>query len=89
MRWKFRFLAVLPVCGACAQTLEPLQYELGADIGYGIYRNGSILSPEGSIQASIRNRFAAGIVLGVDFSKYVSGELNFLYHDGHPFLQGL
>ena len=89
MRWKFLFLAVLPARCACAQTFAPLQYELGADIGYGIYRNGSILSPEGSIEAGIRNRFAAGISLGVDFSKYVSGELNFLYHDGHPFLQGL
>ena len=49
----------------------------------------SIRSPEGSIEAGIRNRFAAGISLGVDFSKYGSGELNFRYHDGHPFLQGL
>jgi hypothetical protein len=88
MRKKYLFLTVLSACCACAQTFEPLQYELGAVIGYGIYRNGSILSSEGSVEAGIRNRFAAGIILGVDFSKYVSGELTFLYHDGHPFLQG-
>jgi opacity protein-like surface antigen len=86
---KYLFFTILLACPALSQTLQQFQYELGADIGYGIYRDGSILSPEGSIEAGIRNRFAAGIILGVDFSKYVSGELNFLYHDGHPFLQGL
>lgn len=86
---KYLSLTVLLACPALPQTAQQFQYELGAEIGYGVYRNGTILSPEGSIDAGIRNRFAAGIILGVDFSKYVSGELNFLYHDGHPFLQGL
>jgi opacity protein-like surface antigen len=63
------------------------QYEIGATLGYGIYRNGSIYSPYGTAEAGIRNRFAAGIVLGYEFSDYVSGEFNYLYHDGHPFLQ--
>jgi opacity protein-like surface antigen len=65
------------------------QYEIGANIGYGIYRDGSIYSASGTLQAGIRNRFAAGIVLGDEFSKYVSAEFRYLYHDGHPFLQGL
>jgi hypothetical protein len=65
------------------------QYEIGADIGYGLYRDGSIYSPSGSVEAGIRNRFAAGIMLADDFSKYVSAEFDYLYHDGHPFLQGL
>jgi opacity protein-like surface antigen len=65
------------------------QYEIGADIGYGIYRSGSIYSDFGTLQAGIRNRFAAGIVLGDEISKYVSVEFRYLYHDGHPFLQGL
>jgi Outer membrane protein beta-barrel domain len=64
------------------------RYEFGADIGYGFYRNGTIYSPEGSVQAGIRNRFAAGILFGDDFSPYVSAEFNYLYHDGHPFLSG-
>jgi opacity protein-like surface antigen len=89
MHRTYLFLTVLLACPAFPQTLQQFEYELGANIGYGVYRDGSILSPEGSITAGIRNRFAAGITLGVDFSKYVSGELNFLYHDGHPFLQGL
>lgn len=63
------------------------QYEVGADIGYGLYRNGTIFSSAGTAQAGIRNRFAAGIVLGDEFSEYVSGEFQYLYHDGHPFLQ--
>ena len=63
------------------------QYELGANIGYGLYRNGTIYSGSGIAQAGIRNRFAAGVVLGDDFSKNVSAEFRYLYHDGHPFLQ--
>ncbi|HUA17480.1 MAG TPA: outer membrane beta-barrel protein [Bryobacteraceae bacterium] len=63
------------------------QYEIGADVGYGLYRDGSIYSASGTAEAGIRNRFAAGIFLGDDFSKYVSAEFNYLYHDGHPFLR--
>lgn len=63
------------------------QYELGADAGYGFYRNGSIYSDAGSAKAGIRNRFAAGLILGDDFSRYVSVEFNYQYQDGHPFLQ--
>jgi opacity protein-like surface antigen len=63
------------------------QYEIGADVGYGFYRNGSIYSSVGTAQAGIRNRFAAGIHVGSDFANYVSGQFSYLYHDGHPFLQ--
>jgi len=63
------------------------QYEAGATIGYGVYRNGTIFSSEGSAQAGIRNRFAAGVNLGEELSKYVSAEFRYLYQDGHPFLQ--
>ena len=62
------------------------QYEIGANVGYGWYRNGTIFSDSGTVQAGIRNRFAAGIVLGYEFEDYVSGEFRYLYHDGHPFL---
>jgi opacity protein-like surface antigen len=63
------------------------QYELGATVGYGFYRDGTIFSASGSAEAGIRNRFAAGIVLADEFSNYVSAEFNYLYQDGHPFLQ--
>jgi len=65
------------------------QYEIGATIGYGLYRDGTIYSASGTAQAGIRNRFAAGILLADEFSEYVSAEFDYLYHDGHPFLQGL
>jgi opacity protein-like surface antigen len=74
---------LLLTAAACGQE----QYEVGANIGYGFYRDGSIYSGAGTAQAGIRNRFAAGIVLGDDFSKYVSAEFHYLYQDGHPFLQ--
>jgi hypothetical protein len=63
------------------------QYEIGASIGYGIYRNGSIVSSTETAQAGIRNRFAAGIMLGYEITDYVSGEFRYLYHDGHLFLE--
>ena len=63
------------------------QYEIGANIGYGFYRDGTIFSDSGTAQAGIRNRFAAGIFLGDEFSNFVSAEFQYLYHDGHPFLQ--
>jgi len=61
-------------------------YEIGANIGYGFYQNGTIFSAAGTAQAGIRNRFAAGIDLGYEFSDYVSEQFSYLYHDGHPFL---
>jgi opacity protein-like surface antigen len=70
-----------------AATAFAQQYEMGANIGYGFYRDGSIFSDYGTAQAGIRNRFATGIMLGDEFSDYVSAEFNYLYHDGHPFLQ--
>lgn len=63
------------------------QYELGADFGYGFYRNGSIYSSSGSAKAGILNRFAAGVFVGDNLSKYVAIEFDYLYQDGHPFLQ--
>jgi opacity protein-like surface antigen len=62
------------------------QYEIGADIGYGIYRNGTIYAPGGNAAAGIRNRFVAGAVVGEDLYEHLSGEFRYQYQDGHPFL---
>jgi len=83
MQMKYVILILLFTGAALGQQ----QYEVGADVGYGLYRNGSIYSSSGTAQAGVRNRFAAGIFLGDDFSEYVSAEFDYLYHDGHPFLQ--
>lgn len=80
MRYCVAFIFALTAFGQ--------QYEVGANIGYGWYNDGAIYSPYGTIQAGIRNRFAAGIDLGDEFSEYVSAQFCYLYHDGHPFLQG-
>lgn len=78
-------LLLLTISAAFGQRVE--QFEMGADVGYGLYRNGSIYSDVGTAKAGIRNRFAAGIILADNFSKFVSAEFNYLYHDGHPFLE--
>src|SRR5262249_34224728 len=62
------------------------RYEIGANVGYGTYRNGTIYSGVGTAQAGIRDRFAAGVIIGEDVSDYVSGEFRYLFHDGHAFL---
>jgi hypothetical protein len=79
--------AALFLCGGIGvQVCRAQNYELGGTIGYGFYRDGTIYAPGADIQAGIRNRFAAGVVLGEDLYNYVSGEIRYLYQDGHPFL---
>jgi opacity protein-like surface antigen len=83
-----RYCALVAFAGVLlavtAQAQE--QWEIGADVGYGIYHDGTIFSSTGTAGAGILNRFAAGIVVGDEFSDYVSAELQYLYHDGHPYL---
>lgn len=69
-----------------ASTAVAQRYQIGGDFGYGFYRNGTIFSAAGAASAGIRNRFAAGFWIGEDVSQYVSGEIRYLYQDGHPFL---
>src|SRR5581483_10484018 len=78
-----KLLLMLLAGSMAAQNLE-----IGADIGYGIYRNGTIFASGGATAvAGIRNRFAAGIDAGWEFSDHVSAQFSYLYHDGHPFLE--
>ena len=79
--WKYLAAAALFACAAVAQP-----YEIGGAIGYGVYHDGTIFSPGATAAAGIRNRFAAGAVLGEDLYEHMSGEVRYLYHDGHPFL---
>jgi len=79
--------AALLLCGVVGVPVCRAQsYEFGGAIGYGVYHDGTIFGPGAEIQAGIRNRFAAGVVLGQDLNDYVSGEIRYLYHDGHPFI---
>jgi len=75
-------LAALP---ALAQS-EYGRWEVGGDIGYGIYRNGTIFSSAGTATAGIRNRFTAGAVVAEDLYEHFTGEIRYQYQDGHPFL---
>lgn len=79
MRW-------LLVAAFCAPWALAQQYEIGATIGYGIYRNGTVEAPAGKATAGFGNRFAAGAVIGEDLYEHLSGELRYLYQDGDPFV---
>lgn len=78
--------AGLLCAGACFAQNSGENWEFGGTIGYGIYHNGTIYAPGTEAQAGIRNRFAAGVVFGEDLYEYVSGEVRYLYQDGHPFI---
>ena len=79
---SLKLLAALLFAAAC--FAQP--YEIGGTIGYGIYRDGTVFGPGISAQAGIRNRFAAGCLVGEDLYEHISGEIRYLYQDGHPFL---
>jgi opacity protein-like surface antigen len=77
-----KVLAGLFFAGACLAQ----QYELGGAIGYGVYRDVSVISPGGTATAGIRNRFATGVVFCENLFEHVSGEMRYLYQDGDPFI---
>ena len=77
-----KVLAGLFCAGACLAQ----QYELGGAFGYGVYTDGSVISPGGTATAGIRNRFAGGGVFCENLFEHVSGEMRYLYHDGDPFI---
>lgn len=79
-----RFLVCLLFAGLC--HAQP-QWQVGGAIGYGVYRNGTIISPEGKVSAGVRNRFAASFWFTEDRFEHVSGELRYTYQDGDPFLK--
>jgi opacity protein-like surface antigen len=82
-----RYISTLFIAILFASTASAQQFEIGAIVGYGVYRDGTVFSTAGTADAGIRNRFAAGINIGEEISNYVSGEFRYLYQDGHPFLQ--
>ncbi len=79
--WKW-LVSLALAAGACSAQ----EYELGGSIGYGWYHDGTIFGAGATAQAGIRNRFAAGFVFGEDLYEHISGEVRYLYQDGHPFL---
>lgn len=89
---NWRRMKTASVTGLCAGMLllAPMvaaqPYMLGGSIGYGWYRDGTIFGAGSSAQAGIRNRFAAGAVFTDDLYEHISGEIRYLYQDGHPFL---
>lgn len=74
--------AALLLAGSCCAQ----DWEFGGFIGDGAYHGGSVYSSEGTARAGILNRFSAGAVFGEDLYEYVSGEIRYIYQDGHPYL---
>lgn len=84
MRNVFVILALLfPALSPAAE-----KWEMGAAIGYGVYRNGSINAAAGTATAGFRNRFTAGVFFTDHMYDRLSGEVRYSYQDGDPFLSG-
>lgn len=62
-------------------------WELGGGVGYGVYRNGTVIAPGGQVTAGVRNRFAVAAWVTEDLHQYISGQFRYVYQDGDPFLQ--
>jgi Outer membrane protein beta-barrel domain len=78
-------VSVWAVCW-CALPCAAQQAEIGASVGYGLYRNGSIYSPDGKAAAGFKNRFIAGAVITDNAYDHLSGEFRYTYQDGDPFI---
>ena len=61
--------------------------EIGIAAGYGEYRNGSVLSADGTAKAGFMNRFVVSAVITEDQYDHLSGEFRYLYQDGDPFIR--
>ena len=82
MNWK---LAAVLLASTCfAQT-----YELGGTLGYGVYRNGSVSSPDGRVTTGVGNRLTAGVVVTENMYEHLSGELRYMYQGGGPFVSAV
>ena len=80
-----RGVVVLLAC-SCALPCVGQDTEIGVALGYGEYRDGSILSPDGRARAGFKNRFALSAVITEDEYDHLSGELRYTYQDGDPFI---
>jgi hypothetical protein len=78
MRWAW--IAIFCATGFAQQ------WEIGASVGYGVYRNASVEAPAGKVTAGFGNRFATGAVIGEDLYEHIAGEFRYLYQDGDPFV---
>jgi hypothetical protein len=79
---EVRYLLLFALC----TPVIAADFEAGANVGYGFYRNGTIYGAGATADAGMRNRFTAGVDLTYDFAQYVAAQFSYLYHDGHPFL---
>jgi hypothetical protein len=74
-------------CLLCAGPAFAQDAEVGIAIGYGAYRNGSVLAPDGWAKAGFKNRFAVSAVITEDAYDHLSGEFRYIYQDGDPFIR--
>jgi len=83
----YRTAALALVWAACAASCGAQSAEIGIAAGYGDYRNGSVLSADGTAKAGFKNRFVVSAAITEDQSDHISGEFRYLYQDGDPFLR--
>jgi len=75
---------VVLVALSCALPCFAQDTEIGVALGYGEYRDGSILAPDGTAKAGFKNRFTVSAVITEDEYDHLSGEFRYTYQDGDP-----
>jgi hypothetical protein len=79
---RFKLVTFLLVSGICRAQ----RFEAGGLVGYGVYRNAQVNSSFGQATAGFGDGAVAGALFGEDLYRYISGEVRYLYQNGHPFL---
>ncbi len=79
-------LKPIPLLALLAAAASAQNYEIGAAIGNGAYRNATVTAPSGQAQAGMDNAIAPSVVICDNMYNHVSGEFRYLYHGGEPFV---
>jgi opacity protein-like surface antigen len=83
MRTRLLVIAVVLASAGAAQD-----WQVGGNVGYGAYRSGTVFGSNGeTATAQILNRFTAGAFVAEETYEYLSGELRWIYQDGHAVLK--
>ena len=85
-RYIFRTIAAAAFALTVQAGWAQSEWEADGVVGYGFYKNGSVISTAGTATAGIHNRFAAGAGFTQDMYDHISGEIQYLYQDGDPFI---
>jgi hypothetical protein len=79
-------LKTIAALALVAASASAQNYEIGAAVGNGGYRNATVTAPSGQAQAGMGDAIAPSVVVCDNMYDRVSGEFRYLYQGGQPFV---